>query len=386
MNNPRRNFGRRKSDRFKIAVGMGLTFVLGGLILQLNQCGGSTEVSGPTSTTSTQPAVSSNPTPTPSATPTAAPAAPAGPEHNGTVTKGGAYSITNETEIPQFYCAAAFGVYPGGEQGAGTNLYQDQGTYKPKDVFSGQFPKSAACQYKQIQGDLTQSQDCRNFDWYNVLSAAVWDNPGYIEGKWILDEKPEYGTWSSCEPVVGESSTQEPSCQKHRTVTYYETYTCGNARRIARTSTEYASCECPCVEPHETSLIYGASSWFENEILEGRCPNGEVLPISIATTPELNCHVLGTQKTTLDYQCRADEDGNPRSLCKNVACPPPNFCFYEVSGFFKALDCLQEGGQWENWDNEFHNNHCRVPFPGTTDRDFQLTPGQSDNGCKSKHD
>jgi hypothetical protein len=161
---------------------------------------------------------------------------------------GGAYSITNVTEIPQFYCAAAFGVYPGGEQGAGTNLFEDQGVRQPKDVFSGQFPKSAACQYKQIQGDLTQSQDCRKFDWHNVLSAAVWDNPGYIEGKWVVEEKPEYGEWSSCQPVAEESSVQEPSCQKHRTVTYYETNTCGNARRVARTTTEYASCECPCTE------------------------------------------------------------------------------------------------------------------------------------------
>lgn len=122
---------------------------------------------------------------------------PTTPQHDARV-KGGFYSVTNTTGVPQFYCAAAFGVLPGGEQGAGTNLYEDQGIRQNKDVFSGQAPKTAACQYKQIQVDLTQSKDCKNFDWHNVLAAEVYDNPGYIAGS--EKEKLEalaYGEWGA---------------------------------------------------------------------------------------------------------------------------------------------------------------------------------------------
>jgi len=159
----------------------------------LAACSGQT-VTGPDPVTqapeAAAPVAQATPAPQPVAEPTTT------PQHDARV-KGGFYSVTNTTGIPQFYCAAAFGVLPGGDQGAHTNIYEDQGVRQPKDVFSGQAPKTAACQYKQIQVDLTQSKDCRKFDWHNVLAAEVYANPGYIEAaKKVLVAESEAGPWS----------------------------------------------------------------------------------------------------------------------------------------------------------------------------------------------
>jgi hypothetical protein len=66
---PRRNFGRRKRDRFAAAVGIGLGFCLTGLLLTTNQCDKGT-VSGPTTAEATSAPVAAAPAPAPTATPT----------------------------------------------------------------------------------------------------------------------------------------------------------------------------------------------------------------------------------------------------------------------------------------------------------------------------
>ncbi len=65
---------------------------------------------------------------------------------------------------------------------------------------------------------------------------------------------------------------------------------------------------------------------------------------------------------------------------------PTGYCFYEVTGQNKQDKCDHvQGSIWENWDNEEHHNHCAVPYSGISDNDFNLTPGQSLQGCKDKH-
>lgn len=206
---------------------------------------------GPTTNTpptTTTPVAEATPPSTPT-TVTPTPAPTTGKEHDAYVGKNGAYSVTNTTGTRAFYCAAAFGVLPGGEQGAGTYLAgsENQGERNNKDVFDGQFPKTAACQYKQIQGDLTQSKDCRKFDWHNVLAAAVWDNPSFIDGsKKTKLEALHYGTWTEFGPW-----SKQGCGERSRTRKVYEQYKYDCSGEIVRveirteTDTEKKECCTP---------------------------------------------------------------------------------------------------------------------------------------------
>lgn len=213
-----------------------------GILLALTvACGGQT-VTGPEQPTSVTSggATEQNAAPTP---PVTAPPPSTGPEHNAKV-KNGFYSITNETGMAQFYCAAAFGILPNGDQGLHTNLFQDQGVRQSKDVFSGQAPLKAACQYDRIQVDLTQSKDCKNFDWTNVLAAEVYKNPSYIEGsKKSKLEALAYGEWTEYGPWSGQECGT-----RTRTRKVYEQYKYECSGEVVRvevrteTDTETRSC------------------------------------------------------------------------------------------------------------------------------------------------
>jgi len=332
----RSSIGRRKMDRpVKVrggkAIGLGVAIGALAVVLALqhgacDQSGGTVGPSEPTVAATAQPVAA----PAPTAPPTAVdPTKPA--EHDAKV-KNGFYSITNETGIRQFYCAAAFGVLPGGEQSASTNIFQDQGVREPKDIFSGQAPLKTSCQYERIQVDLTQSQDCKKFDWHNVLAAEVYKNPGFDPNTWV-EQEPEvtYGEWSSCvlSPQVDDLSeatgTHPQLCSGTKTRTkrtvIKEKNTCSGEYRVKSdvTTEETTSCETTCPTP-----------------------------------------------------------------------PPPEFCYYRVSGFggdfFHAIKCVQRGGQWINFGPQNLQNHCKFVEPGISDDDFQLNPGQSGDNCLNKND
>jgi len=77
--------------------------------------------------------------------------------------------------------------------------------------------------------------------------------------------------------------------------------------------------------------------------------------------------------------------------------PAPRLCYYRISGgsqeaaevLCKATNIgtieLPIYGVWLNFDvDQSLINHCKFPLPGISDRDFELTPGQSDADCKKK--
>jgi hypothetical protein len=313
------------------AIGLGVAIGALAVILALqygacDKSGGTVGPSEPTVAATAKPVAA----PAPTAPPTVVdPTKPA--EHDAKV-KNGFYSITNETGIRQFYCAAAFGVLPGGDQSASTNIFQDQGVREPKDIFSGQFPKSAACRYKQIQGDLTQAQDCKDFKWNNVLAAEVWDNPGFDSDTWVTQE-PEitYGEWGACvlNPEVDDVG--------EATITHPQTCT-GTKTRTKRTVIK------------EKNTCFGT------------------------------------------YRVKSDVTVEVPEACQTTCPtpPPPEFCYYRVSGpggdFLHAIKCALHGGLWINFVDQALQNHCRFSEPGISDDDFQLNPGQSGDNCLSKND
>lgn len=129
-------------------------------------------VTGPTETpTSVPPPAAVAPSPT-------APPAGGPVSTDARVYGDGSYSVTNETNQAQFYCAASFGVTLDGKQTyiEGT---EQQGITAVGDRFEGQGATRAECKYDRIQIDLTQSKDCRKFDWHNVLAARTIPNPNY---------------------------------------------------------------------------------------------------------------------------------------------------------------------------------------------------------------
>jgi len=260
-------------------------FLSGLMLAVLVACGGD-------NLTTTNEPVNEAPAPAPvaAATPTPQPVndPPTAPQHDAKV-KGGFYSVTNTTGIPQFYCAAAFGVLPGGEQGAGTNLYEDQGIRQNKDTFSGQAPKTAACQYKQIQVDLTQEKDCRNFNWNNVLAAEVYDNPGFIESsKKVLVNESEAGNWSEYTPWSEYSPYSE-----YGPWSAWSQQDCGERTRTrTKTRTRTRSRDLFKVEKFECS--------------------GEIVKTKLRTETETQTDTYtDTQKETKDCYVPTCEDLNP---------------------------------------------------------------------------
>jgi len=336
-------------------------------------------VTGPTKPTNEAPApVVVVATPVPSTPTVVDPTKPA--EHDARV-KNGFYSVTNTTGIPQFYCAAAFGVYPGGEQSAGSNIFEDQGVRRPKDVFSGQAPKTAACQYKEIQVDLTQSKDCRKFDWTNVLAAEVYPNPGFIAGTETetLPEETTYTLWSNSEGQCG---------TRTKTIWTIKKFKCSGeiARTVKSETTEENPGEWVTQEPE---ITYGA--W-------GACVlNPQVDDFTEATQPQLCSGTKTRTKRTIikerntcsgAYRVKSDVTTNDTASCE-TACPVPLACYYTVDGQNKEWQCEHEyigswpnytAGQWGQWIQQ-NQSHCRFPLPGTTDRDFHLVPGQSHPDC-----
>ena len=88
-------------------------------------------------------------------------------------------------------------------------------------------------------------------------------------------------------------------------------------------------------------------------------------------------------------QERREKSRESRQESEPCECPPPptpDYCYYNISGspVFKFSFCTVTGGEWGNWNGQ--QNHCRYEFPGISSVFAQLTPGQSESGCLSKHD
>lgn len=279
-------------------------------------CGGGLETSGPTPTNEAPAPVAQAPQPAPSATPGVQEPAVDG-EHDAKV-KNGFYSVTNSTGIPQFYCAAAFGVLPGGEQGAGTNIYEDQGIRKTGDVFSGQAPLKAACQYERIQVDLTQSKDCRKFDWHNVLAAEVYKNPSFIPGDAFdqLEDEITYTPWSGENAESGVQAETVVECGTRKKITWsVRKYRCSGevVKTIKVEVTETKSC---CVDEPRVSFtgptyptytpklyFYDGDSSFANDC----AADGGTFFQSIDGRQNV-CRTPNSHGNTWDYNESGDDD------------------------------------------------------------------------------
>lgn len=92
--------------------------------------------------------------------------------------------------------------------------------------------------------------------------------------------------------------------------------------------------------------------------------------------------------------CETRTRTETRNEKQEVKCEDPDEpegqCYYEVSGssWKKKKKCEDAGGEYLDVDPKLWviNMQCVFDYPGISDRDFQLTPGQSAEGCKSKHE
>lgn len=51
-----------------------------------------------------------------------------------------------------------------------------------------------------------------------------------------------------------------------------------------------------------------------------------------------------------------------------------------------AIGVAGDHGVWLNFDGGALDNHCQFNWPGYSNRDFQLNPGQSAANCLNKND
>ena len=215
-------------------------------VIGLAACGGGSSVTNPTSNTPVEPvAVGSTPV---ASQPIVAP--PASSPVDAWVNSNGTYHAKNETGISQYYCAASFGVLPGGEQGAGTNLEHADAIIANNDVFEGRFEVKAACQYKQIQIDLTQQEKCWNFNWSTILGAKIIDNPNFIDGA-AFDQLEDEITW-----LYSEGQNSENWCgSRTRIVWSVKKFKCSG--QIVKTEKSRTVEEKPCCNDEFRAAISG---------------------------------------------------------------------------------------------------------------------------------
>ena len=392
-----RSIGRRKSDKWRMLVGLVLGAVLVSYAFYTSGCGegtvqAPTPVATPVPPPPPAPAVVSGPAPVPTPTP------PSGPAFELWGTAGSTIHVkytgeASRAEIETWYTSFENQKLP---FAAKRDIVLKGDTFTR--AFGGGCKQGDAAQVgsKEIGGiyfdkDGNPFKDDKSAASKAKVEACQFQCDPEAKESWIEDEKYSDGEWSSCSPnnqppnyVTGASEEQ---CFKKKTRTWTSTNICTKQTRT-RTAWVYDECECPCVEPEETPTIPGAYSW-NGVILEGKCEK-EVLPtILVSSVVQLNCHEVGTQKWTIDFTCQADGE-RVVDLCRNVACPPPPACYYKVSGpggeVGHAIKCSIFGGTWLNFDGDVLDNHCKFNLPGISNDDFQLSPGQSAPGCLNKQD
>jgi hypothetical protein len=354
----RRTIGRRKQDRWRVAAGIVLGAVLTSYAFYTTGCDQGT-VSGP------DPVVVTTPAPTGGSsgtvgTPTVVQPPGETPEHDAKV-KNGFYSVTNETGVPQFYCAAAFGVLPGGEQGAGSNIFEDQGVRQPKDIFSGQAPKTAACQYKEIQVDLTQSKDCRNFDWTNVLAAEVYPNPGFIAGT-ETETLPDEYTY-----IYSEGQNSENWCGSRIKVTWtVKKFRCSGEIVKTEKSRDVEEGKSCCTETwdaqepvRENETEYGACEQGgptvdTNDPPTIDCPGHKTRTVEIVIYEINSC----TEETREKSRIKAEEQAPCTAQCEQAFCHTEHAQIVDWSPFTVKWQCQNvPPGTPGHWPNHFSWPH-----------------------------
>jgi len=159
--------------------------------------------------------------------------------------------------------------------------------------------------------------------------------------------------------------------------------------------TEYGEwSECSAVEEdflssHRDKKCYGTRSRTVTKV------------ITTTTVYTNQCNEL-TRKTVEVTR----EPQQPETEPCEIQCPAPKLCYYRVScgeqGFVASTrECTLhkqqeiceaaeglagDNGIWRNFGDANLLNHCQFNAPGYSNRDFQLTPGQSDESCVNKND
>jgi hypothetical protein len=194
----------------------------------------------------------------------------------------------------------------------------------------------------------------------------------------------ECGAYGECHPLLQAATIEiAPECIKERSCVETHTWNCKEPDIKEYVDTQ--PCEC-CIETGPV-VTAGQPLWMDaRNPLEGQCDPEEVLPLEpgVQTSvgaPELNCHINGTQRITEDYVCEPDNTYT-RFLCKNVECPAPALCYYNISGDAEKTSqekCEEQLGVDAAWNAG--SQQCVTSLPGVYHSDWQLTPGQSHPDC-----
>jgi len=151
--------------------------------------------------------------------------------------------------------------------------------------------------------------------------------------------------------------------------------------------------ECPCeVEwtPQEPviEITHEYGEWSVCTLPEVLALNNEEVCFGTRFRSDL---IITTTTTTLTNQCDEEtkqevevtrEQSEEVEPCE-TECPIPGLCYYNVKGKNGKEKCEGTPG-FNSWNEE--NHLCALNFPGISDKDFNLNPGQSVEGCLSKHD
>jgi hypothetical protein len=113
------------------------------------------------------------------------------------------------------------------------------------------------------------------------------------------------------------------------------------------------------------------------------CVNGDQTRTKQTVVYEVN-------SCTSDLRVKSDT-----TITEHQECQTPGLCYYKVKGSggeteHEAQCEATKGGDpeafgvWFNFEGSKLNNHCTYTVPGLSDKDFNLTPGQSDSRCLDK--
>lgn len=340
--NGRTSYGRRKADRWRMGIGLALGLLLAGAVLSKVGCDGTT-------------ATGSSPVAKPNAKPTASPSPAAG----GTVGTPTAVLPDEPNKAFELSCLDSSTIsvkYTGGASRAAIDTWytslddQDTAFAKQSHQVNSGDTVTRSFGVSCIQGDADQPG-------VKLIGGCFFDKDGkpFIPSRnpekvtacrtkpcdpaskesWIEDAEYSDGQWGSCSPdnqPPNYASAATQQCFKKKTRTWTSINVCTKEKRY-RTVWVYDECECQCVETQEPRETPGTFSWAP-EILQGKC-EVEAFPIGIATTPQLNCRQIGTQKIAVDWLCKADTE-KIRDLCRNVACPTPSPTCENTSASYKS--------------------------------------------------
>jgi len=169
---------------------------------------------------------------------------------------------------------------------------------------------------------------------------------------------------------------------------------------VASGTTGGGSFDKTCVQVDLTPLGGGKIFAFAFFDVDGK-------PFDPGTHPERVTACRPTPKPTPTPKTEPTPEPTPTPTpCPDpTPTPGPRACYYEVDcslnapgassqvacQFLKQQRCelpplLGAGGEWGNWFGQGPSHEqCKVTFPGYSNDHFQLVPGQSAEGCLSKH-